>query len=84
MILKRDVMFPAIFNGRVVGEAKGLRGDAVGFVNIAGAQVTVSLHGANQTIPWQDTNIEEVEVRSGWALPSTGSAAAPAAPAPGT
>jgi len=66
------VVFPALFNGQVVGSISAPAGSAVSLVNIEGDKVVLDYQGGTQTLSWKLTDLQEEAAKM---------AAPPAAPA---
>jgi len=57
--LKQEAVFPAMFNGQVVGSVKVPAGSAVKLLNVQGDQLVVDYQGGTQRLSWKLTDLEE-------------------------
>lgn len=78
--LKQPVIFPALYNGQIVGSLTAPPGTAVKLVRIQGEQLVLGFNGGTQTVPWQWTDLEQWAAQSAPPAPSPPALPGPAAP----
>jgi len=80
--LKQAFIFPAVFDGKIVGKVAVPAGAVVKLVNIEGEVVTVEYRGGPLKMSWKWTDLDEEVAKSTLVAPTSALVAAPVAAVP--
>jgi hypothetical protein len=80
LTLQQPVVFPALFNGQIVGSVTAPPGTLVNLVKIQGGQLILEFNRGTQTVPWKWTDLEQRAAQAGSTAPAPPTLPGPAAP----